>query len=986
MPLTIESLEVKITHDSANAVKGINALVRALRRLKTAAGMGEDLSTVAKGIRAIARASGALTAGKISKSLDGVKKSANEVKESVEGMNKSLSMKEISDNAHKGIKKVADHWDVLLKKSRPGVAEWETKQILERQMRDAQNAVNSSASKIDWNNRYADPLSDRRYTDQSGYWDDWKSHLDSFKTAKQLAAEAKEQAKQQKAEEKAITEEANRRHKIEDQIVKDYEKQQAAAAKAEAREKAIQEKVNAKARILNQKYFANLKKESGMSKTSEVGEMSDQMSALVSVFSKGAAIAMKVGGKILDAVVTPIKRAISGYKRLTSMVKRMILRRIIMAALRTITDGFKTGLENLYQYSYAMNGLDSSHAYQGLDALATAAMYVKNSVGAAAMPVINMFIPVLQRLASWAAIAANAINQLVSAFSGGDTYTKAKEYAVDYMDGVKNSANGAGKAAKDLKATLLGFDEINRLDSADKGSGSGGGGGGSAKLDYSSMFEEAKIDQAFKDFTDQVKQKIEAGDWTGVGELIADKLNTAVNKINTKDIGKAITTKISNGVKLVAGFLKKTNFKNIGAKIQDFIDGAIEGIDAEAFADAASGVITGAIDLFIGFVEEAHNNGTAKKLGEKFHDFFKKVLENLTSYLKKENWVEVGAKLALTLSEFFEGANFPELVDTLSTFLSEAMAAAAQFSIAVQTMLVYKLLENLAGKPSDYDSFASWLMSGIVVAVTKWIQFKVGLLGKVGGAFIRGVFGGASEQILTEIINFLDAVEKTSKGRIPFLGTIARMIKENLVPALESAKEKTGDWLGVQELLNEALDPTYSAGVKYSKYAVDTYKEIQQAAQKAAGAIGGINNQQFTDVQKRIQELNKALNSLGQKRNISFTVQKVNGQYATGNYGQGTMYASGGFPSKGELFWAGEESPELVGTLNGRTAVVSGGEISGISAAVYATGEREVAAINNLIRALNQKDMTAVVSTDSIVSGLARKNRRDGVSTVPVSV
>ena len=72
--------------------------------------------------------------------------------------------------------------------------------------------------------------------------------------------------------------------------------------------------------------------------------------------------------------------------------------------------------------------------------------------------------------------------------------------------------------------------------------------------------------------------------------------------------------------------------------------------------------------------------------------------------------------------------------------------------------------------------------------------------------------------------------------------------------------------------------------------------------------------------------------------------------------------------------------------MNGRTAVAPNAEITGIANAVYAMGEREIAAINNLTRALNAKDMTAVVTADSIVAGLARKNRRDGVSTVPVSM
>jgi hypothetical protein len=74
--------------------------------------------------------------------------------------------------------------------------------------------------------------------------------------------------------------------------------------------------------------------------------------------------------------------------------------------------------------------------------------------------------------------------------------------------------------------------------------------------------------------------------------------------------------------------------------------------------------------------------------------------------------------------------------------------------------------------------------------------------------------------------------------------------------------------------------------------------------------------------------------------------------------GKGWMYASGGFPSVGSMFVAGEAGPELVGTINGRNAVVSGGEISGISNAVYDTGEAEAALLreqNALLRQLLAK-------------------------------
>lgn len=72
-------------------------------------------------------------------------------------------------------------------------------------------------------------------------------------------------------------------------------------------------------------------------------------------------------------------------------------------------------------------------------------------------------------------------------------------------------------------------------------------------------------------------------------------------------------------------------------------------------------------------------------------------------------------------------------------------------------------------------------------------------------------------------------------------------------------------------------------------------------------------------------------------------------------------YAKGGFPDQGSLFMAGEVAgqTELMGTINGRTGVASGREITGISDAVYATGNEEAALLrqtNVLLQALLAKD------------------------------
>ena len=62
-------------------------------------------------------------------------------------------------------------------------------------------------------------------------------------------------------------------------------------------------------------------------------------------------------------------------------------------------------------------------------------------------------------------------------------------------------------------------------------------------------------------------------------------------------------------------------------------------------------------------------------------------------------------------------------------------------------------------------------------------------------------------------------------------------------------------------------------------------------------------------------------------------------------------YASGGYPSMGSVFVAGEipGQAEMVGNINGRTGVASGEEITGISEAVYSTGGETNALLRELI-------------------------------------
>lgn len=76
------------------------------------------------------------------------------------------------------------------------------------------------------------------------------------------------------------------------------------------------------------------------------------------------------------------------------------------------------------------------------------------------------------------------------------------------------------------------------------------------------------------------------------------------------------------------------------------------------------------------------------------------------------------------------------------------------------------------------------------------------------------------------------------------------------------------------------------------------------------------------------------------------------------------MFATGGYPTPGSLFWAGENGlPEMLGTVGGRTAVAGSVEITGIREEIVRQGAAEQRMLSQLISAVANKDLTLVANS-----------------------
>ena len=247
--------------------------------------------------------------------------------------------------------------------------------------------------------------------------------------------------------------------------------------------------------------------------------------------------------------------------------------------------------------------------------------------------------PVIEFIINLFAKAVAYINAFVKALTGINMIARANTKAL----------NAQANAAKNTTKSLTQLDEITNI-SKDKGSGSDVN-----QIDLPEV--------SMGDFLENLKEQIEAGDWYGVGETLARKLNESLEKIdwnkikskaqnagknlarllnggieNTdwKLVGGTIAEGLNTAVNFANGFVTTFNFKATGKALANTINGFFEKTDWSKIGDTISKSIAGALDFGISFFRELDG----KKMGK-----------SLEKALNRINWDAFGEKLAKLIAE-----------------------------------------------------------------------------------------------------------------------------------------------------------------------------------------------------------------------------------------------------------------------------------------------------------------------------------------------
>lgn len=284
-----------------------------------------------------------------------------------------------------------------------------------------------------------------------------------------------------------------------------------------------------------------------------LGKAANAFKTIGSVAVKGAGSVLKNIGNTVKTLGEKFKLSALFSNKFTRSLIRIAGYRVVRAVISSITQGAKVGLENLAHAS--------SEANATLSQLSSGALTLQNSMGGALYSVLASVVGVLNTIISAAVSAMNWISMLFSILGGRGTFKKATSATKEYASALGGAAGGASA----LKQELMSFDEINSL-SPD--SGGGGGGGGAGMLDYDSMFEEAPVDES-------LKQMVENADFTLLGETLANKVNTALSKIDWSKIKTGAWKFARSLVTFLNGFIDKIDESLIGGAIAGLVNAGI---------------------------------------------------------------------------------------------------------------------------------------------------------------------------------------------------------------------------------------------------------------------------------------------------------------------------------------------------------------------------------------------------------------------------
>lgn len=610
------------------------------------------------------------------------------------------------------------------------------------------------------------------------------------------------------------------------------------------------------------------------------------------------------------------------------------------------------------------------------------------------MPVVNgVTIAIKRLLVNLASLMGVKIDFESFGQSG---YKDTSDGLEDISDGYQDVADSAKKAT----LSLMGFDEINKLQDDTSSSKSSSGGGGSS-IDLTDDIAKAAADYEAAWNKAFANMENSAVAW-------ADKIEKALEPVRKifKDFaigdfyaaGQDTSNLVAGIFNWFADAIDKVDWYGIGRKMGDYLAG-IDWVEVlSSVGKAIWEAIKAAIEIWQGLFQSApvettimsvlgvmKFTGLGKKVGERISDALswsaiKKglksfaggggLLKGLQTMLTTDLSVIMGAgtatEIGLTIGTGIVGGIGAAIIGfNIGNKLNEALTG-EKIDMSMFDQLIYLIKAPFEDLPSFIDGVIETITFGHKDDIANWWTTSV------APWFTKEKWGELGDNIKTSLSekwnSFSDWWSNTA---------IANWWNNNVAPWFEKetwADAVDGMKLGIQEKWDSIVDWWNSlAIVSWWNNSVTPWFTKEKWENLADGIKKGIQGKwddivDWWDSKPALQRISVAIEDFKTKiqnawnsfkrwwddlglefPHIDTPHFKIDGKFSLAPPKVPKVsidwYANGGFPSKGQLFVANEIGPEMVGTMDGRTAVANQREITtGITNAVYPAVYNAVAA------------------------------------------
>ena len=627
--------------------------------------------------------------------------------------------------------------------------------------------------------------------------------------------------------------------------------------------------------------------------------------------------------------------------------------------------------------------------------------------------------------------ALNALGKLMGwkqiNFGGASLVDDTEDYA--------EALDDAGDAAKKLKGQLRGIDELNNLTTNDKsGSGSDGLSGIGADItDWLDSIEDTEEDyesdvKDWFDFGNKISTAIREGleniDWPTIkgkvadfGHNLASFLNGLIQPDTFKEVGKTIGNALMTAVEGAFAFGKEFGWENLGNSIAEGISGFFEGIEGGKLADTVDVWVQGlftalktAVNKLFGNEEKRNeimsditgfifglDSMTVKILaGASIGVLGAAVATSAIAAAISANPVTIAAIGITILSGYLVGTKISDIfddafgtnkktgesnwytvwekgfdhmhLDELIRSLQEGSIEADHFWSIVLTggttdrLSVSALIDDIVNFPKNIAAIGEAIITYFRVDFKDDLKYELqGVWDDTFGYWKTSISEGWDEiktwfdkDSCKELFaGIKDGFEEDINEMLGFFSeTIPEWINEEVVPFFSEGKWK--------ELLSGMKNAFVSTFKSVANMVVECFNKILEGIEKF------INGSR--DFFNGIIDVASAISGKDLAKWDKLTIPKIKLPFSA--------YANGGYPQVGSLFLAGEAGSEMVGTINGRTGVVSNGEITGIADAIRSTSDTEIQLLrqqNTLLQGILNKEFG--ITSDSIFKSVRSSAR-----------